>query len=298
VLLSGFCLLCSACSVTFPDGVYSCSGDADCADSAAVCVGTPKRCCTPSGPEICGDGIDNDCDGTEAAGTSEVCNGIDDNCDGRTDEGFNLANDPNNCGMCGKKCAANEVCTDRACMLKRETNCSDGFDDDMNGQIDCLDAACDGRFCGTGCACKSLAKSEANCADTMDNDGDAQIDCFDTDCLGVSCGIGCACAAAGTKRETACNDGFDNDGDMMSDCADSDCLNQLCTPMPLFFTCTAGGQCRCNGGQQVLEAGMLCTDGLDNDCNGKTDCAETACNGQMCMTDAGMGSCAALMCMP
>ncbi len=292
-------LIVSACRVSFPDGKYACKTDADCAGGGYVCVGTPLYCCLPDGDEVCGDGVDNDCNGIiDVESTTELCNGRDDNCDGRIDEGFILVNNPMNCGRCGNVCASNEACMGTQCIVRRELSCSDGADDDGNGKIDCLDPQCEGKFCGNGCACKALAKSEVACADGMDNDGDAQIDCFDTDCENASCGSGCACRLAGIKRESNCNDQLDNDGDMMADCADSDCLNEVCTPLPLFYTCTAGGQCRCNGGQQVAETGSFCRDGLDNDCNGKRDCAEMSCNGQMCATDAGTGMCSSMACMP
>ena len=44
----------------------------------------------------------------------ETCNGIDDNCDGQVDEGFDLANDPFNCGICGNVCDRGE-CIDGVC---------------------------------------------------------------------------------------------------------------------------------------------------------------------------------------
>ena len=41
----------------------------------------------PGEAEVCGDGIDNDCDATTGdGGTTEVCNGVDDDCDGQIDE--------------------------------------------------------------------------------------------------------------------------------------------------------------------------------------------------------------------
>jgi len=80
-------------------------------------------------PEICGDGIDNDCDGQidEGGGIGqnrcgtcgplpkEVCDGIDNDCDGQIDEGVR-----NRCGDCGPE--PKEIC--------------DGIDNDCDGLVD------------------------------------------------------------------------------------------------------------------------------------------------------------------
>jgi len=79
-------------------------------------------------PEVCGDGVDNDCNGLvdeggigqNCCGTcgpepEEVCDGIDNDCDGRIDEGT-----LNACGECGEN--PEEVC--------------DGVDNDCDGLID------------------------------------------------------------------------------------------------------------------------------------------------------------------
>jgi hypothetical protein len=129
----------------------------------------------------------------------------------------------------------------------------------------------------------------------VDNDGDHAIDCLDHDCAAASCGGGCECRLDGGKQEVTCFDGLDNDGDSEADCGDSDCADRFCTPPPLFFTCTATGLCNCNGGVQTAETGALCRDTIDNDCDGRTDCAAPACLGQACNPDGGAGVCTAAM---
>ncbi len=58
---------------------YVCSEDG----TTLVCNVTPGE----PGEEICGDGVDNDCDGVVDEGELEVCgDGIDNDCDGETDE--------------------------------------------------------------------------------------------------------------------------------------------------------------------------------------------------------------------
>ncbi|KAL9179083.1 hypothetical protein ACHAXT_000125 [Thalassiosira profunda] len=45
------------------------------------------RSVNPGAQEVCGDGIDNDCDGKFLDPSTEVCDGLDNDCDGNTDEG-------------------------------------------------------------------------------------------------------------------------------------------------------------------------------------------------------------------
>jgi alpha-tubulin suppressor-like RCC1 family protein len=45
----------------------------------------------------------------------ETCNGLDDDCDGEIDEGFELDQDPEHCGACGRGCAVEENCSARTC---------------------------------------------------------------------------------------------------------------------------------------------------------------------------------------
>jgi len=55
-----------------------------------------------------------------------------------------------------------------------ETSCSDGIDNDQDGQIDCADGDCAGNA-----ACPT---TETSCSDGVDNDNDGLIDCLDGDC--------------------------------------------------------------------------------------------------------------------
>ncbi len=143
--------------------------------------------------------------------------------------------------------------------------------------------------------CRNLAPGEGHCYDAEDNDDDGKIDCADEDCVGASCKFapGCECTL-GAKKETNCSDGVDNDDDGKRDCEDEDCQGLVCTPgAGLFYTCSpisscanppcnSEALCQCNGtaGNPPLEyGGVFCTDEIDNDCNGLTDCQEPGCTG-------------------
>ncbi len=91
----------SQCNFPFATGVCQANGTCNfgqCLSGHYDLANTKQGCsyaCTPSG--------------------AEVCDGKDNNCNGRIDEGFNLASDPTNCGVCGCSCtlfypAANVKC--------------------------------------------------------------------------------------------------------------------------------------------------------------------------------------------
>lgn len=175
-------------------------------------VGTPTA-------EIPGDGIDQDCDGSDP-GTDmclgsefgEQCNdGLDEDCDGLVD-----CSDP--------ECASSPTCS--GCVPSEfGENCSNGIDDDCDGLTDCSDDGCADACAAPppppGCVPEFPFFLEILCGDSRDNDCDGRIDCDDPDCRTPG---QCGCA----PRETECSDRHDEDCDRSTDCSDTDC--QTCTP--------------------------------------------------------------------
>jgi hypothetical protein len=240
----------------------------------------------PCGPGVCSmssrscvDGGYPECDPGSIAGYApfDLCgNGLDDNCNGVVDDGC-------------------------ACVVDAGVSCFTG------PSSACADAGCLGQCqrgsqrCGLlsdagagygACLGQTLPGTE-QCSDTLDNDCDGKTDCADSDCLGKACapfgrtcvGGSCQCTLDGgvaQTAETVCNDGRDNDCDGLIDCAETACAGQSCGN---FGRTCVGTNCTCvvDGGT-VQSSETLCSDGRDNDCNGLTDCADTACGGLACAT--------------
>ncbi|MCB9508004.1 MAG: hypothetical protein H6697_10095 [Myxococcales bacterium] len=85
-----------------------------------------------------------------------------------------------------------------------EAACGDGIDNDLDGDIDCVD-----NDCTFDPLCHGV-QAEI-CDDGLDNDLDGDTDCADDDCDPRTC------------RAVELCDGGDGDGDGLVDCADPDC---------------------------------------------------------------------------
>lgn len=251
---------------------------------AAACVGvvcdSQGHTCSADSPSTC-----TTCPG----GATEICNdGRDNNCNGLTDcadpQCQPVGNQPGAvCDAGGHTCSVNGAPSPSACTVcsgnggapeARETSCGDGRDNDCNGLTDCQDPSCGGLACSPfGLTCSATAKT-------------------------------CSVCPGGQTVETTCNDGVDNDCNGKVDCADLNCQptvgapGKTCGPFGKSCTTDAGGSCGCSGNGGVAEATETsCGDGFDNDCNGKIDCADTACAARSCDGSGSVGkTCSAGLC--
>ncbi len=139
---------------------------------------------------------------------------------------------------------------------------------------------------------------ETICNDRIDNDGDTVTDCGDADCKDDP-----ACQSDGNAESdnARCSDWVDNDADGFTDCDDEDCQQSwvsVCKgswkgPIDGGGGFVAGndddGLPPLGEGQSVEDLignfgdidgernDMVCADGIDNDGDGMTDCADFGC---------------------
>jgi len=248
--------------------------DSDCDDTRATV--------NPGLDENCSDGRDNDCDGMVDTDDSTCRNDIDADDDGYCP----LGRDDNDDGDCldageiggGSDCDDSDPLANSGAMEV----CTDGSDNDCDGDADFEDDMCVGfededgdGFCPAG----QDLDGDGSCIDEGEegglldcNDAEATIypgaperclEAVDADCDGNQ---GTADTDCGGYRDTDgdgyCFRGQDLDGDgECTDPGEADIATDCRDDLPLVNP----------------EATELCTDALDNDCDGSTDAYDPLC---------------------
>ena len=149
--------------------------------------------------------------------------------------------------------------------------CSDGIDNDLDGNIDCDDIDC-GVFqlCSPSSSSGLPGKAKENtselCSDGLDNDGDGFVDCDDQDCEEFEvCKNQNSSSSSEIIAENSpenCLDDIDNDNDGDMDCSDEGCA-MLVYCQDEFI--------------ETENTPRTCFDNIDNDEDGLVDCEEYEC---------------------
>lgn len=149
------------------------------------------------------------------------------------------------------------------------TQCSDGVDNDDDGRIDCEpgneDPGCFPDGNGGGGDCDEEDNTEEDNIECGNGVLEGTEQCDDGNTVS---GDGCSASCQST---TQCSDGIDNDGDGSTDCSDPGC----------FTDGRGGGECIPSKDSEVDTAApnpqtpnqtTQCSDGVDNDGDGRIDC--------------------------
>ncbi len=269
------------CNGTVDDGFNTQTDVVNCGTCDTVCVLTnavPKCELGACGVERCVAGW-SDLDRVAANGCEypcvsdggmEICDGLDNDCDGTVDDGFDLINDPSNCGQCNLICSvtgttvSTYACVARVCgigsCVPGRGNCNqqygDGCEVDLATEVThcgacgqaCTTAnatpACDGGMCGIA----SCNTGFGNCNGQVGDGCEVNTQTALANC-GV-CGNVCNAANAnntcvnGTCGFTCAANWWDADG-LASNGCEYACIR------------TAGGVEQC--------------DNIDNDCDNRVD---------------------------
>ncbi len=146
-------------------------------------------------------------------------------------------------------------------------------------------AECDPVTCGCTCK-KSCTSTYSNKCDKTDTAGCSRTCPNGYNCCDLSSDQPCG---REFNQANGCSDGLDNDCDGKIDCNDLDCSDNSTFLSPCSTTndygctrtsCPAGYNC-CSGGQNCGKE-VDCSDGLDNDCDGKTDAEDIDCGPGAC----------------
>ncbi|MBU1220225.1 hypothetical protein KKF34_10135 [Myxococcota bacterium] len=182
----------------------------------------------------------------------ETCDGKDNDCDGVVDNGFDLQNDPSNCGECGRLCNfpyAISSCVEGECVMGA---CYPGHHD-LNGQE------------SDGCEYGCFETNEGiELCDGIDNNCDGNVDeTFDFDNDPNNCG-GCSNVCVFLHGAGACEN--------------SQCTIGYCTGGYLDADGDPDNGCECR--LDTVEGATPCTEGTTGTCGVGEICADIDGDGQ------------------
>ncbi len=244
------------------------TADSDCDDSAVTVF--------PDAPENCIDGLDNNCDGFTDTDDPTCTGEMDADNDGYCPIGRDL-NDNGNC-LDPDEDTAGFDCNDHDDAVNPDQSeiCTDAVDNDCDGLADFRDETCREFFDADGdgyCPAGRDADADQDCVD--DGETDDPGDCDDDD------------AAINPGHAEVCTNEVDDDCDALISLADPDCATYLDGDHDRY--CTVGydtngdhdcadegepaGASDCDDANAEVgpEATELCTNGVDDDCDGSTD---------------------------
>ncbi len=278
------------------DGQCTSPGEAlpvsDCLDVAPE-INPNSANVSPGIREVCGDGLDNDCDGKPDYADDDCKDLIDADDDGYCPKGSDLNND-GNCGGAGEATVLKD-CDDanNARSPGLTEICYDAIDNDCDGDNNLADTDCvrfrdldeDG-FCPNG----EDTNKDGDCIDFDRGKHEYQVprtDCDDTSPIAKP-------RNSEQAVENGCFDGVDTDCDGQPDGFDFDCANWADKDLDGFCPfgidgnkdgdCTDAGEATeaaqdCDNRNAAKSPGVQenCTDGADNNCDTLTDKADLDC---------------------
>jgi len=241
-----------------------------CGEGKVCCGGECRRAC--SSAQDCADWFEDNNESFDSNCTEFSCTDPGNCCyanciisvspcgpeDGCCPSNCNSEEDPD-CETCTDECDTEGTTQCNGNTLESCGNCDGDSCLEWCNPDDCSDCSCD---CGNYSSDQD--ESAVNCSDGIDNDCDGLIDCDDVDCVSY-CG---ECEPGETKV----------------------CDNQEGVCKGSEQTCTHEGDwpgCVYTSINGYESAEATCDDGLDNDCDGLTDCDDPDCsNSPECQEDS------------